>query len=58
MCVVLPGCNVNHPVQGWVGPKVNEAKTRLSGKSSRRSYQDGRRMKTSNRGGGKRVREK
>lgn len=29
-----PGCNVNHPVQAWVWPGVNEAKTRLSGKSS------------------------
>lgn len=26
VCVALPGCNVNHPVQGWVWPEVNEAK--------------------------------
>lgn len=42
----LRGCNVNHPVQGWVWPEINEAKTRLGKKSSRRSYQDGRGMKT------------
>lgn len=34
------GCNVNRPVQGWVGPEVNEAKTRLSGKASRRRYHE------------------
>lgn len=28
VCVlwVCPLCNVNHPVQGWVCPKVSEAK--------------------------------
>lgn len=34
----LPGPNVNHSVRGWVWSEVNEAKTRVSGNSSRWSF--------------------